>query len=510
MKRIILLLALVTLAHGADMAMSAQDSAQNGRARIVALLTSNPARTATITDAASALVTKWSLCGIDPATFGFLSNATGDNMVSVTAGANVLTSPSARWVASDAGRAIDIAGAGVAGVTLRTTIAGFTNAGRVTITANASTTVAATKTSAGGLAIWGDDAPLALRAAPTITDATGTIVYQPQALDLTSLSGALVTATGATSARTLANSGADMVNVLNYGATGDGVTDDGKAFNSATIAAINGRGELFIPGGTYMLSTQWTITHNVPKNITVHGYGAELFTGAGVDSALLVTGGYTPHGVRVLGVKVNHRGNAVPSAGIEAKRATHFLARDVVVEAHGTQAGYAGIKLNTGLDGDPNYCSFWSTIENCAFRKRGGGDVGDPDYSILLRGACNATVIRGCSFQIGNVAAIGISTDGTEPSLANGVFIENNHFEGVVTSVAIAGAAGGYTPPGLRVVNNRVESCTNFVTCSGCTADSNNGPILANNYLTVGSVTNYLVNPSGRFFVVSEPSYKRF
>ena len=60
-----------------------------------------------------------------------------------------------------------------------------------------------------------------------------------------------VTATGSITARSLANRFADVVNVKDFGAVGDGVTDD----TAAIQAAINSSGFVFIPEGTYKISS---------------------------------------------------------------------------------------------------------------------------------------------------------------------------------------------------------------------------------------------------------------
>jgi hypothetical protein len=73
-----------------------------------------------------------------------------------------------------------------------------------------------------------------------------------------------VTATGSTTARTLENRFADVVNVKDFGATGNGVADD----TAAIQAAVNNGGEVFFPKGTYLVSG---IT--IPSNTKLQGVG---------------------------------------------------------------------------------------------------------------------------------------------------------------------------------------------------------------------------------------------
>jgi hypothetical protein len=75
------------------------------------------------------------------------------------------------------------------------------------------------------------------------------------------LNSSSVTATGSTTARTLANRFADVVNIQDFGAVGDGVADDTAAIQAAIFVArnsgvvgVNVGKSLFFPAGTYCIT----------------------------------------------------------------------------------------------------------------------------------------------------------------------------------------------------------------------------------------------------------------
>jgi len=107
------------------------------------------------------------------------------------------------------------------------------------------------------------------------------IVVAPQTQP-TDLSTFLATATGGSSSRTLAAHYGDIVNVLDYGAVGDGVTDDTTSVNAAFTAAlarVSGSSKQvavwFPPDKTYLLNGV-QIGSASAHYVTVLGYGARL------------------------------------------------------------------------------------------------------------------------------------------------------------------------------------------------------------------------------------------
>jgi hypothetical protein len=255
--------------------MTPQPSRANSRSRIAALMTGRNARPSFLTDAISALVTADGLTAIDPSTFGFYGASKADYDVSISAGSNVLTSPSSPWTVADVGKAIDVQGAGVAGATLSTVIAGFSNAGQVTLGINASTSVAGSSSSAAGIAMWGQPSPVRVPAAP-ITSADGSVIFEPTDLDLQNMQAASLIASGSTISRTLGARFSEVINVKDFGALGNFSNDDTAAIQAAFNAANADsayESVVYFPPGLYRITSGIVSTG---KNINILGYGAKI------------------------------------------------------------------------------------------------------------------------------------------------------------------------------------------------------------------------------------------
>jgi hypothetical protein len=149
------------------------------------------------------------------------------------------------------------------------------------------------------------------------------------------LSGPVSTANGGTgattSARALANLGIPTVSVLNYGAKGDGVTDDGSAINAALAAnasAANTSSCVFFPAATYY--TTQTITTGKGANICgVTGKGSIIkYHGTGVGlqigSSLTFTGG------RIENLTIESDGGN-GAVGIQITQGTELVLRNIQV-----------------------------------------------------------------------------------------------------------------------------------------------------------------------------------
>lgn len=88
------------------------------------------------------------------------------------------------------------------------------------------------------------------------------------------------------------------VNVLDYGAVGDGVADDTAALNAALAVAVANNRCLYIPAGTYLATANIVVPtpSNVQRGFTIMGEGKHSgsiikFSGAAVTTGLTFTSG---------------------------------------------------------------------------------------------------------------------------------------------------------------------------------------------------------------------------
>jgi hypothetical protein len=100
------------------------------------------------------------------------------------------------------------------------------------------------------------------------------------------LNSSSVTATGSTTARTLANRFADVVNVKDFGAVGDGVADDTTAIQAGInyLESLNG-GILYFPQGTYRITSTLTSDNH---GVMLKGEGEGNYYGS-ISSVTLTT-----------------------------------------------------------------------------------------------------------------------------------------------------------------------------------------------------------------------------
>lgn len=199
------------------------------------------------------------------------------------------------------------------------------------------------------------------------------------------------------------------VSVKSYGATGDGITDDRNAIQTAFDAAVPGQRLLF-PAGVYMISTEALY---IPDGIHVVGYGAVLRRGVLTTSILVnwvagdqTTGGYDGH--------------------------SNITIEGLTFDSDGDASGRAAANLTT-----------WNharnlTFRNCVFQRTKG------THSLELNSIDNA-LVDGCRFE-------GFIPD---PSLGTGY----EYKEAVQLDVAKTGSNSSGLEDGTMARNVTVRNC---------------------------------------------------
>lgn len=154
------------------------------------------------------------------------------------------------------------------------------------------------------------------------------------------------TAAGSSSTRSISGKLGDIVSVKDFGATGDGVTDDTAAIQTAINSLPTSGGEVLFPAGSYLISSSLTSNKN---NLRLRGVGssylntaaAEIVTSSAIICLDLGSATSTNHS----GAQIDNLGFrdvSVSGAAIGAmrfRRMNHVRVANVSVNSFGV--GYA-------------------------------------------------------------------------------------------------------------------------------------------------------------------------
>lgn len=153
-----------------------------------------------------------------------------------------------------------------------------------------------------------------------------------------------VTSTGSTTARSLANRFADVVNVKDFGAVGDGVTDDTAAIQAALNTSAT---SIYFPKGTYLISnslnTSTPVLNSSVANRVISGEGI-ITANSQVKVALKITGNNTI----VNGLRIDGNNNIGYAIDIAAENPT--VTGCYIHDLNGFN-NWGGIAIRLDLDG---------------------------------------------------------------------------------------------------------------------------------------------------------------
>jgi hypothetical protein len=244
--------------------------------------------------------------------------------------------------------------------------------------------------------------------------------------------------TGTTTARNLVTRGADIINVRDFGATGNGTTDDTAAIQAAITAAPAGAA-IYFPRGSYKAARI-----QITKSLTIFGdgigvtewvyglqYGIQIAVGA--DAYFVVSGENTKFYLRngtivdKFGLRATGQGLTIPSG--QYPIITNAIGcLDATSINSSTFANLIDVK-------NVKFLNFWTSIElscktldvqNCEFKLTyGKAGIGQPDTT--LNGTINGHPCCGIQGAFGSE------------------IVKNNEYDGLV-DYSFSGANSGYLP----------------------------------------------------------------
>ena len=251
------------------------------------------------------------------------------------------------------------------------------------------------------------------------------------------VSTSTATATGSVTSRTLAARFADSVNVRDFGATGDGTTNDTTAIQAAITYAVAQARAIYLPPGTYRVST---LTYSSGLKGII-GAGRQHTTIKRIDNAvstqyLINVGAVAVVHVSELTLDGNKANNTVDGACVVIIGASQISLRNITATNAKSSGGNFGwgifIRSNADAAGGTT-----STIDNCIVSLNGG-------HGIDLDVTASYVSVSGCSL-IGNTrngltATIAAPADGSMSRIRiTNNTATNNTQSGIGLSGIIAG-----------------------------------------------------------------------
>jgi hypothetical protein len=270
-------------------------------------------------------------------------------------------------------------------------------------------------------------------------------------------SASTVIAAGAPTARTLAARFADVCNAKDYGAKGDGTTDDTAAIQRWLAAVAAGGGTGFVPSGNYVISSVLSQTI-AGVSVNVRGAGAGntrfLFTGA--------TNGLTFNLTRAASVWGAVRVSDISIVRSQATPAQANVGLSIIADS--TQGvGYNG---NSGLSdivivGSSPGVNAWATAifiqDTTSFELRNVNILGPnasgagTDCGISIVGT--SSIMFSVQTDITDCGIQGFSTGISVSGYVQGVFVENSAIIGNWWGINWQGASAAMTYPAASSVS---------------------------------------------------------
>jgi hypothetical protein len=220
---------------------------------------------------------------------------------------------------------------------------------------------------ANNVLVWNNAATALINLPAT----TGTSLVNLAASTGSTLVGTKTSGTGAVT-RTVASKLNDSPSVLDFGAIGDGVTDDTAAITAAITAASLVNGGLYFPEGTYLITSSLVVPNTVTSIFGAGATTSVIKTTNNSLYAITLSGGFSFLSVSNIGftgpLSTNSASAAIYTTGIAGDLNQKCTFSNIACSGYNVfyKDAQLGRTTGSGLEGGTNWCIFTNLqINNC-------------------------------------------------------------------------------------------------------------------------------------------------
>lgn len=238
--------------------------------------------------------------------------------------------------------------------------------------------------------------------------------------------------------------GSGYVNVRNFGAMGNGVTDDTAAFQAAINALPASGGVVVVPTGTYMIDATKSINMRSNTRLSMWG-GAVLQAIPNNASFAAVVKAWNVSNVEILGGKIEgernqHLGTNGMGYGISVQEASHVYVHDITLADNWGDGILVGTTFGWRAFTPSSYVTMVRVHSSNNRRQGMSITAANHVYAVYstFDGSNGTAPQAGIDIEpqtLGPASQIRIESSGMSNNLGNGVEIHDN-----VTDVAVVGS----------------------------------------------------------------------
>lgn len=240
-----------------------------------------------------------------------------------------------------------------------------------------------------------------------------------------------------------------VLNVKDFGALGNGSTDDTSAFQAAITAATANGGVIFMPVGTYVISSQLILTGGITLKGSGSGSGSGntsriLWTGTGFCIKVGNTASSLTYGCNLSDFSI---GLLTTNSGIWTYGASKCSYRNIDIEGAVSSTASIGVQIDGA-----NISSFFNVFDNVNCNHVFKGFV---HMSSGTSYPTSQTMIGCTAFCDNTVGSMGVEIQVAPSgnSCGTGVMYVNGYMESCATGVQLT--AGGCTITGMHFENTQ-------------------------------------------------------